>query len=71
MGRDQGTNYMYQVFMMGYLRLVAALDENIGRLLECLDESGLSDNTVVIYTSDNGFFNGEHGFFNKMWMYEP
>ncbi len=71
MGRVEGTHYMYQIFMKGYLRLVTALDENIGRLLDHLDESGLSDNTVVIYTSDNGFFNGEHGFFNKMWMYEP
>lgn len=69
--RDKATRYMYQVYMKGYLRLVQALDENVGRLLDYLDESGLSKNTLVIYTSDNGFFNGEHGFFNKMWMYEP
>ena len=71
MGREKGTRYMFQIYMKGYLRLVASLDENIGRLLDHLDQSGLSDNTIVIYTSDNGFFNGEHGFFNKMWMYEP
>ena len=69
--REKATRYMYQTYMKGYLRLVAALDENIGRLMDFLDESGLSKNTLVVYTSDNGFFNGEHGFFNKMWMYEP
>jgi len=60
----------YQTFFKGYLRLVAALDENVGRLLDYLDKSGLSDNTLVVYTSDNGFFLGDHGLFNKMWMYE-
>ena len=53
-----------------YLRLVAALDENVGRVLDYLDKSGLAKNTIVIYTSDNGYFLGEHGFYNKMWMYE-
>ena len=65
------TRLAYQTHMRGYLCLVAALDENVGRLLDELDRQGLSNNTIVIYTSDNGFFNGEHGFFNKMWMYEP
>jgi arylsulfatase A-like enzyme len=60
----------YQAYLKGYLRLVAALDENVGRVLDYLDQSGLATNTVVIYTSDNGFFTGEHGFYNKMWMYE-
>lgn len=69
--RAHDTRLMYQAFMKGYLRLVAALDENVGRVLDHLDEAGLSDNTVVIYSSDNGFFNGERGFYNKMWMYEP
>ena len=49
---------------------MAALDENVGRVLDYLDKSGLAKNTVVIYTSDNGYFLGEHGFYNKMWMYE-
>ena len=61
---------MYQAFLRNYLRLVTALDENVGRVLDSLDESGLSKNTIVIYLSDNGFFLGEHGFHNKMWMYE-
>jgi arylsulfatase A-like enzyme len=68
--RDEGTRAIYQEFSKGYLRLVKSLDENVGRLLDFLDESGLRDNTIVIYTSDNGFFNGEHGLYNKMWMYE-
>lgn len=62
--------WAYQAFFKGYLRLVAALDDNIGRLLDFLDESGLAENTIVVYTSDNGFFLGDHGLFNKMWMYE-
>jgi len=66
----EGTRLIYQEFTKGYLRLVKPLDENVGRLLDYLDESGLSDNTIVIYTSDHGFFNGEHGFYNKMWMYD-
>ncbi len=69
--REKTTRHMYQVFMRGYLKLVKSLDENVERLLDYLDESGLAENTLVIYTSDNGFFNGEHGFYNKMWMYEP
>jgi arylsulfatase A-like enzyme len=62
--------WSYQNFFKGYLRLVAALDDNVGRLLAHLDKSGLAKNTVVIYTSDNGFFLGDFGLFNKMWMYE-
>jgi len=62
--------WAYQHVVKGYHRLVAALDENIGRLLDFVDESGLNENTLVVYTSDNGWFLGEHGFFNKMWMYE-
>ena len=61
---------MYQIFFKGYMRLIASLDENVGRLLDYLDRAGLADNTIVVYTSDNGFFCGEHGFYNKMWMYE-
>lgn len=64
------TRLMYQAYVRNYLRLVAALDENVGRVLDYLDKTGLAKNTVVIYTSDNGYFLGEHGFYNKMWMYE-
>ena len=64
------TRLIYQVYVRDYLRVVAALDENVGRVLDYLDKTGLAKNTIVIYTSDNGFFLGDHGFYNKMWMYE-
>jgi arylsulfatase A-like enzyme len=64
------TRLMYQEYVRNYLRVVAALDENVGRVLDYLEQTGLATNTVVIYTSDNGYFLGEHGFYNKMWMYE-
>src|SRR3546814_794764 len=47
------------------------LDENLGRVLDFLDKEGLADNTIVVYTSDNGFFLGEHGFYDKRMMLEP
>ncbi|NLF08509.1 MAG: sulfatase [Pirellulaceae bacterium] len=61
---------LYQMLFKDYFRLVVSLDENVGRLLDYLDQAGLNENTIVIYTSDNGFFLGEHGLYNKMWMYE-
>lgn len=64
------TEAVYQQMIKGYMRLVASLDENVGRLLDYVDESGLRENTIVVYTSDNGFFLGDHGMYNKMWMYE-
>jgi len=60
----------YQYYIKAYLRCVASIDDNIGRVLDYLDRSGLADNTVVIYTSDQGFFLGEHGLFDKRFMYE-
>jgi len=69
-GHKERTKEMYQIYMKGYLRLVASLDDNIGRLVNYIDSNNLKENTIVIYTSDNGFFLGDHGFFNKMWMYE-
>lgn len=64
------TEAVYQQMIKGYMRLVASLDENVGRLLDYIDEAGLRDSTMVVYTSDNGFFLGDHGMYNKMWMYE-
>ena len=61
---------VYQSFIKAYLRCVASIDENIGRILDYLDASGLTENTIVIYTSDQGFFLGEHGLFDKRFMYE-
>lgn len=53
-----------------FLRCVAGIDENIGRILEYLDEQGLTENTIIVYTGDQGFFLGEHGWFDKRLMYE-
>lgn len=60
----------YQMYIKAYLRCVASIDDNIGRVLKYLDEEGLTDNTIVIYTSDQGFFLGEHGLFDKRFMYD-
>jgi arylsulfatase A-like enzyme len=67
---DDLTRWKYQRYLKDYLRCIASVDENLGRLLDYLDESGLADNTVVVYSSDQGFFLGEHGWFDKRWMYE-
>ena len=68
-GRDR-TRWNYQRYIKNYLRCVKAVDENVGRMLKYLDENALSKNTVVIYSSDQGFWLGEHGWFDKRWMYE-
>lgn len=60
----------YEKFIKDYLRCGAANDENLGRLLDYLDQKGLSKNTIIIYTSDQGYFLGEHGFFDKRVMME-
>lgn len=62
--------WKYQRYIKDYLRCIHSVDENIGRVLDYLDESGLAKNTVVIYSSDQGFYLGEHGWFDKRWMYE-
>ncbi len=64
------TEWKYQRFMKDYLRCVASVDENVGRVLDYLDQNGLTDNTIVVYTSDQGFYLGEHGWFDKRFMYE-
>jgi arylsulfatase A-like enzyme len=60
----------YQKYMKDYLRVAAAVDENVGRVLDWLDEEGLVDNTIVIYTSDQGMFLGEHNYYDKRWMFD-
>jgi N-acetylglucosamine-6-sulfatase len=64
------TRWKYQRYIKNYLRCVRGMDENIGRVLDYLDESGLSKNTIVIYSSDQGFYLGEHGWYDKRWMFE-
>jgi arylsulfatase A-like enzyme len=62
--------WKYQRYIKDYLRCIASIDENVGRLLDYLDEQGIADNTIIIYTSDQGFFLGDHGWFDKRFMYE-
>lgn len=61
---------VYQKYVKDFLRSGAAIDDNIGRLLDYLEVKGLAENTVVIYTADQGYFLGEHGFFDKRMIYE-
>lgn len=62
--------WKYQRYMQDYLRCVQSVDDNVGRLMDYLKANGLDKNTIVIYTSDQGFYLGEHGWFDKRWMYE-
>ena len=62
--------WAYQRYIKDYLRCVRSVDDNVGRVLDYLDAEGLADNTLVIYTSDQGFFLGDHGWFDKRFMYE-
>ncbi|KPK75325.1 MAG: sulfatase [Phycisphaerae bacterium SM23_30] len=62
--------WKYQRYMEDYLACVASVDDNVGRLLDYLEASGLAENTMVVYTSDQGFYLGDHGWFDKRFMYE-
>ncbi|WP_068314335.1 sulfatase family protein [Polycladidibacter hongkongensis] len=68
--QDELAHFKYQRYIKRYLRTIASVDENVGRLLDYLDDNDLTENTIVIYTSDQGFFLGEHGWFDKRFMYE-
>lgn len=70
MHRSAARSAAYQKLIRDYLRCGATIDDNIGRLLKTLDEMGIADNTIVVYVSDQGYFLGEHGFFDKRMMYE-
>jgi arylsulfatase A-like enzyme len=72
-GGQGETSYVqdWNKFMRDYHRVLKGVDENVGRVLDLLDELGIADDTVVIFTSDNGYFLGEFGFFDKRLMYEP
>ncbi len=63
--------WKYQRYMQDYLACVQSVDDSVGRILDWLDTHGLRDNTLVIYTSDQGFFLGDHGLYDKRLMYEP
>ncbi len=62
--------WYYNEYMRSYLRCVAGVDRNVGRVLDHLDQTGLADDTIVVYTSDQGFFLGDHGWYDKRFMYE-
>lgn len=62
--------WKYQRYIKDYLRAIQSVDDNLGRVLKYLDETGLAKNTIVIYSSDQGFYLGDHGWFDKRWMYE-
>ncbi len=68
-GRDL-VRWKYQRYMHDYLATIASVDESVGKLLDYLDKEGLADNTIVVYSSDQGFFLGEHGWFDKRWIFE-
>ncbi|MEM9746535.1 MAG: sulfatase [Actinomycetota bacterium] len=70
LNEDDEIRWRYQRYIKDYLRTIASIDDSVGRLLDHLDEAGLADDTVVVYTSDQGFFLGDHGWFDKRLMYE-
>lgn len=67
---DELLKWKYQRYMRDYLACILSVDESIGKILEYLDENGLTENTIIVYTSDQGFYLGEHGWYDKRWMYE-
>jgi arylsulfatase A-like enzyme len=68
-GRDL-VRWKYQRYIKDYLRCIDSVDENVGRVLDYLDKEKLTENTIVVYSSDQGFYLGEHGWFDKRWIYE-
>lgn len=67
---DELLNWKYQRYIKDYLRCIQSVDDNIGRVMKYLEENDLEENTIIIYTSDQGFYLGEHGWFDKRFMYE-
>jgi len=70
MSEEEIVKWKYQRYVKDYLRCVKSVDDAIGAVLDYLDESGLAENTIVMYSSDQGWYLGEHGWFDKRWMYE-
>jgi arylsulfatase A-like enzyme len=68
---DELVSWKYQRYIKDYLRCISSVDDNVGRMLDWLEENDLADNTIVVYSSDQGFFLGEHGWYDKRFMYEP
>ncbi|MGL1889046.1 MAG: sulfatase [Reichenbachiella sp.] len=70
MSDEEKMSWKYQRYMQDYLGCISSVDDNVGRVLDYLDESGLAENTLVVYTSDQGFYLGEHGWFDKRFIYD-
>ena len=70
MNDEEKMRWKFQRYMQDYLGTISSIDDNVGRVLDYLDETGLDDNTIVIYTSDQGFYLGEHGWFDKRFIYD-
>jgi len=70
MTKEDLMRWRYQRYMQDYLGTIAGVDEGVGQVLDYLDKHGLAENTIVVYTSDQGFYMGEHGWFDKRFMYE-
>ena len=70
MSREEKMRWKYQRYMQDYLGTISSVDDNVGRLLDYLEETGLDQNTMIIYTSDQGFYLGEHGWFDKRFIYD-
>ncbi|WP_456284771.1 sulfatase [Microbacterium sp. JZ70] len=69
--REARMSWKYQIYMRDYLQCIQSIDDNVGRLLDTLEERGLAENTLIVYTSDQGFFLGDYGWFDKRLMYDP
>jgi len=67
---EEKMKWKYQRYMQDYLGTISSVDDNVGRVLDYLDENGLAENTIVVYTSDQGFYLGEHGWFDKRFIYD-
>ena len=70
MNKKELMQWRYQRYMQDYMGSVASIDEGVGRVLDYLDQTGLAENTIVVYTSDQGFYLGEHGWFDKRFIYD-
>jgi len=68
---EELAKFMYHRYLRDYLKVVKSVDDGIGKVLDYLEKQGLLDNTVIVYTSDQGFYLGEHGWYDKRFMYEP
>ena len=70
MDKEDLMRWRYQRYMQDYLGCIASVDEGVGKVLDYLDKNGLAENTIVVYTSDQGFYLGEHGWFDKRFIYD-